>query len=493
MELQQINETDHWNRVKTKLREQLGDDAFFNWFGGVVMEEKDGRTVRLSVPTRFLKHWIKSHYEKQLVGLLRSENQEIDGVDLIVRGALRPRRRSAHTPCALEAGSSSAAPNPRRRTNSGLPAFVLPDVIRYPQVPIALGDADEAALMEFLQGAPVHPGNTFASFVGGDSNGLAFEAARRIASANADKLDLVYIHAAVGFGKTHLLHAVANQARDLGQAVCYLTAEYFLYYLVPALKTRSFPTLKSLLSRIDLLLIDDMQFLHGKQARNEFCDTITMLMDPVGKVIVAADRPPQGLDTVETHLRKRLSGGLIAPMQAPDFTLRRGILTKRLKAAQAILPSFDIPAEVLDYIACHVTSCGRDLEGAVNRLLAHHQLTAQAITAYLADKILNDLIRSGEKRTIKIEEIQQVVCKHYNISKADLLSSCRTRNLVRPRQIAMFLSKVLTPRSLPEIGKRFGGRDHTTVLHAVRKIEAQSKTDTDLAQELALLKRLAKG
>lgn len=275
--------------------------------------------------------------------------------------------------------------------------------------------------------------------------------------------------------------------------VSYLTAEYFMYHLVPALKSRSFPALKKMLSSVDILLIDDMQFLHGKQAQADFCDTLSMLMEPVRHVIVAADRPPQELQTVESKLRARLCDGLVVGVQNPDFALRRGILTTRLAAAKRLLPTFDVPNEVLDYVACHVTACGRDLEGAINRLYAHHQLTAQAITPYLADKILSDLVRSGEKRNIKIEDIQQVVCKHYNVSKADLLSPCRSRTLVRPRQIAMYLSKVMTPRSLPEIGKRFGGRDHTTVLHAVRKIDAQSKSDTGLGQELALLKRLAHG
>ncbi|WP_417685253.1 chromosomal replication initiator protein DnaA [Roseibium sp.] len=491
MQVQGINGTDRWDRVKTKLRAELGDDAYFNWFGRVILEENTGDIVRLSVPTRFLKNWIKSHYEDQLVDLWQTECEDVSGIELIVRGALRPRHHSTAQP-RMHTGARPVPSLP----GTGRAGYVnthLPEAIRYPQVPIALGDADENTLMEFLQGAPVNPRNTFDTFVEGDSNGLAFEAARKIAGGQASDLDLLYIHASVGFGKTHLLHAVARTARANGLTVSYLTAEYFMYHLVPALKSRSFPALKKMLSRIDILLVDDMQFLHGKQAQEEFCDTLNMLMEPVRHVIVAADRPPQALDTVESRLRQRLCDGVVANVQAPDFALRKGILLSRIAAARKAMPTFDIPREVVDYIACHVTACGRDLEGAINRLFAHHQLTSQAITPYLADKILNDLVRSGEKRNIKIEDIQQAVCKHYNISKNDLLSSCRARNLVRPRQIAMYLSKIMTPRSLPEIGKRFGGRDHTTVLHAVRKIDAQSKKDTALAQELALLKRLSQG
>ncbi len=491
MQVQSINGSDRWDRVKTKLKAELGDDAYNNWFGRVILEDNSGNIVRLSVPTRFLKNWIQSRYERKLVGLWQSECQDVDGIELVVRGALRPKAPSSAKPRQLPPGRfAPALPNAVR---AGYAQPHLPEAIRYPQIPIALGDADEDTLMEFLQGAPVNPRNTFDSFVEGGSNGLAFEAARKIASGNGADLDLLYLHASVGFGKTHLLHAVAKEARANGQVVSYLTAEYFMYHLVPALKSRSFPALKKMLSRVDLLLVDDMQFLHGKQAQAEFSETLHMLMEPVRHVIVAADRPPQDLETIEPRLRSRLTDGLVVQLQAPDFSLRKGILTSRLAAAKRMLPTFDVPNEVLDYIACHVTACGRDLEGAMNRLFAHHQLTAQAITPYLADKILNDLVRSGEKRNIKIEDIQQVVCKHYSISKNDLLSSCRARNLVRPRQIAMFLSKVMTPRSLPEIGKRFGGRDHTTVLHAVRKIDAQSKSDIGLAQELALLKRLACG
>ncbi|MEP4032902.1 chromosomal replication initiator protein DnaA [Roseibium polysiphoniae] len=481
MQIQSVNGTERWDRVKSKLREELGDDAYFNWFGRVILEENDGDVVRLSVPTRFLKHWIQSHYEEQLVGLWQHECRDINSIELTVRSALRPSKAK---PKKLIPTNASPA-------RAGYAHPGLPDAIRYPQVPIALGDADEETLIEFLKGAPTNPRNSFESFVEGDSNGLAFEAARKIAGGQNEALDLLYLHGAVGFGKTHLLHAVATEARSRGQNVCYLTAEYFMYHLVPALKSRSFQALKRILASIDVLLVDDMQFLHGKQAQADFSETLLSLMQPVKHVIVAADRPPRQLETVECGLRDRLCDGLVVGLQPPDFALRRGILTRRLAAAKKLLPTFDIPQEVLDYVACHVTACGRDLEGAINRLYAHHQLTSQAITPYLADKILSDLVRSGEKRNIKIEEIQQVVCKHYSVSKADLLSACRSRNLVRPRQIAMYLSKVLTPRSLPEIGKRFGGRDHTTVLHAVRKIEAQSQADTSLGQELALLKRLA--
>lgn len=490
MQVQTVSDADGWDRVRTQLRAELGDDAFQNWFGRVILEDHTGRVIRLSVPTRFLKNWIESHYQKRLVGLWRNECEDVKAIELVVRGALRPKPAAERQKSASESLRIGALLR-SGQTRGDYPQPGLPDSIRYPQVPIALGDADDATILEFLKGAPLNRRFTFDTFVSGDSNGFAVEAARSIADGSAEHVNLLCLHSAVGHGKTHLLQAVAATARARGMNVSYLTAEYFMYRLIPALKSRSCQAVKKMLSSLDLLLIDDMQFLHGKQVQAEFCETLQLLIEPVKQVIVAADRPPQDLETLDPGLRTRFANGLVVKMHAQDFSLRRGILMARLKAAQARLPGFDVPPEVLDYVASHITASGRDLEGAMNRLFAHHQLTSQAITPYLADKILSDLVRAGEKRQIKIEDIQQAVCKHYNVSKADLLSSCRARNLVRPRQIAMYLSKTMTPRSLPEIGKRFGGRDHTTVLHAVRKIEQQVKSDTSLAQELALLKRMS--
>lgn len=487
-QVQTVNESERWDRVKTKLRAELGEDAYSNWFGRVILEENKGDVVRLSVPTRFLKHWIQSNYADRLVGLWKNEGEDINGVELIVRGALRPRQMPVKKPAALPAPGSNpfpGFPRPEGGRNG------LNEPIIYPRGGISLKDADEETLREFLYGAPINPKHTFDSFVAGSTNSVAFEAVRKMATGTAQVLDLVYLHASGGFGKTHLLQAAATEARSRGLNVAYLTAEYFMYQLVPALKSRSFPALRNMLSSLDLLLIDDLQFLHGKQAKAEFCETLHLLMEPVQRIIVGADRPPQELDTVESQLKSRLCDGLVTEIQSPDFGLRRDILKARLEHFKRTLPSFDVPPTVLDFVACHVTSCGRDLEGAMNRFFTHHQLTSQAISQDLTEKLLSDLIRASDKRSTKIEDIQQVVCKHYNISKADLLSASRARNLVWPRQIAMYLSKVMTPRSLPEIGKRFGGRDHTTVLHAVRKIDKQSQSDASLRRDLALLKNLA--
>lgn len=270
----------------------------------------------------------------------------------------------------------------------------------------------------------------------------------------------------------------------------YLTAEHFMYRFVQALQTQSAIAFKEALRTIDLLVIDDMQFLHGKQVQQEFCHTVNALIDGARQIVVAADRPPLELDMLDERVRSRLAGGLLVEIAAPDLALRRQIVERRIDLERGLHPAFQVPEDVVDFIVRNVTTNGRDLEGAITRLVGHNQLTGLAISLAMAETTLKDLIRAPDTRRVKIEDIQRVVAKHYNVSKPDLLSSRRTRSIVWPRQIAMYLSKVLTPRSLPEIGRRFGGRDHTTVLHAVRKVEEILVKDEALAQEIEVLKRM---
>ncbi len=483
MQVQNLASSDQWDRVKKELRNELGDDVFSNWFGRVKHEETTGDAVRLSVPTRFLKSWIQSNYEKQLVGLWKREQGEINRIELTVRGALRPRQISKTPPKAITARRISGRPAPFSSTpqfGSAVGTAAIP----------CLADSGEEAATDFLSGAALNPKLTFDTFAEGASNSLACAAVRQIAAGHEGTLDLLYIHSTTGIGKTHLLQAAATEARKTGRQVAYLSAEFFMYHLVPALRTPAFPVLRQAMRSIDLLLVDDLQFLHGKQAHEEFSKTLELLMEAPSQIIMASDRAPEDLDTLGHGLRQRIQRGQVVGIQSTDYALRHDILRKRTASARRTHPGFSVPEEVTDYIARYVISSARDLEGALNRLFAHNQLTKQSVTMELAEKTLHDLVRIGEPRSIKVEEIQQVVCKHFSVTKADLLSSCRARTLVRPRQIAMYIAKVMTGRSLPEIGRRFGNRDHTTVLHAVRKIESMVKHDTVLAQEVELLKRL---
>ncbi|SHL23508.1 chromosomal replication initiator protein DnaA [Roseibium suaedae] len=490
MQVQEASGSEHWNRVKKRLRAELGDDVFSSWFARVDLEEHAEGTVRLSVPTRFLKQWIQSHYNERLMGLWKGECDNVHKIELTVRGAVRPRQVSAPVKAGIPAPQRPKIASVEPRLDGFSDNSNSVAAAQAATAALGRGESVSEVGRDILQGAALDPKYTFETFVEGESNGLALAAARQVASGGAVTFNPLYLHASVGLGKTHLMQAVAAKVRASGRKVLYLTAEHFMYRFVSALKAQSALAFKETLRTIDLLLIDDMQFLHGKQVQQEFCHTLNALIDGARQVIVAADRAPSELDTLDDRVRSRLSGGLVVGIHEPDFSLRRNILSARVGLAQRSYPNFEVPDSVLDFVARHVVSSGRDLEGALNRLVAHNQLTNQPITQEMAELTLRDLIRSSEPRRVKIEDIQRVVSKHYNVTKADLLSARRTRTIVRPRQIAMYLAKVMTPRSLPEIGRRFGNRDHTTVLHAVRKIEEMARADNALAQELELLKRM---
>jgi chromosomal replication initiator protein len=300
----------------------------------------------------------------------------------------------------------------------------------------------------------------------------------------------LYIYASVGLGKTHLLQAIAWAGEQNGRRVSYLTAEKFMYGFVAALKNQSAIAFKEALRGIDVLIIDDLQFLQGKTVQQEFCHTLNALIDAGRQVVVAADRAPPELETLEERVRSRLAGGLVVEIGPLEEALRLSILQARVAALKAEHPDFDVPQSVINHVAHQVTQNGRDLDGAMTRLLAHNQLSNRPVTVELADEVIRDLVRPSDPRRIRVEDILRIVAKHYGVTRADLLSSRRTANVVRPRQIAMYLAKTLTLRSLPEIGRRFGGRDHTTVLHAVRKIDANVAIDKVLAEEVEVLKRL---
>jgi chromosomal replication initiator protein len=469
---------DQWSRLKQRLRTELGEDVFTSWFARVEFEEADRNIVYLSVPTRFLKSWILSHYRDRLVTLWEEELGAPALIEIVVRGAVRarPQLRPEQEKCA-EA--------------SEVPAFVPPEPVAAVAPLPKRGPEPEGA----LGGSPVDPRYSFETFCEGVANRVAYAAARAVAetpSGRPSQFNPLYIHAGVGRGKTHLLHATARAARraEPGRKVVYLTAEHFMFRFVAALRNQSAIPFKESLRDIDLLLIDDMQFLQGKSVQQEFCHMLNALIDGARQVVVAADRPPAELESLDERVRSRLKGGVAFEIGTPDVDLRRKILASRYEVALQQNRGLDIPEPILEYVAQSVVSNGRDLEGALNRLVAQWQFTNHPVTIHSAEITLRDLVGAREPRRVRIEDIQRVVARHYNVSKADLLSSRRTRTIVRPRQIAMYLAKVLTPRSLPEIGRRFGGRDHTTVLHAVRKIEGMIDGDKVLAEEIELLKRM---
>ncbi len=463
-----------WNRVRERLKSNVGDDIFNSWFARMELEATEGDTVRLSVPTRFLKSWVQSHYVDRLLTCWQDELSTVARVELTVRSAVLK-------PLPPKPKIADIAPHgqDRRELKIGMEA---------PRAAAPISAAHDA-----LGGSPLDPRLSFETFVVGRSNTLAHAAAKQVAQGRRGDpvmFNPLYIHAGVGLGKTHLLQSLAwagNAAAE--RKVLYLTAEKFMYGFVAALRAQNALAFKEALRTIDVLVIDDLQFLQGKSTQAEFCHTLNALIDSGRQVVIAADRPPSELETLDERVRSRLAGGLVVEMGTLGEELRFEILKTRVTAAKVHHPGFDVPGTVLDYIAKTVTHNGRDLEGALNRLLAHSKLTSQPITLEMAEREIRDLIRPQEPKRIKIEEIQRIVARQYNVSRADLLSSRRTANVVRPRQVAMYLAKLLTLRSLPEIGRRFGGRDHTTVLHAVRKIENLVNNDNSLAEEIEILKR----
>ena len=482
---------DAWQRVCKRLRIELGEDVFVSWFGRLELDRISDGIALLSVPTRFLKSWIESHYADRVLGLFTAESAQVRQIRISVRangrsGLLHVAAAALRT---VAAGFDEAAvpmagipvlPGAPPVYNT-MPFLAAPEPDRQPQPSGA------------LSGSPLDRRLTFGSFIVGKSNHLAHAAGMQIATANEGARVIynpLYVHASVGLGKTHLLQAIAHAAQDAGRRVIYLTAEKFMYSFVLALKAQTAMAFKERLRAIDLLVIDDLQFLTGKSIQQEFCHTINALIDAGKQIVVAADRPPGDLENLDERVSSRLASGLCAIMSAPDEALRVKMLMSRIAVARVLHAGFDVPAQVLTYVAGAVVTNGRDIDGAVSRLLAQTTLTGEPLTVESAESAIRDLVRTREPKHVKIEEIQKLVAGHYHVSRADILSSRRTAMVVRPRQIAMFLSKMLTMRSLPEIGRRFGGRDHTTVLHAVRKIEGLTASDRTLSEEIELLKRM---
>lgn len=472
-----------WARVCQRLRVEFGDDVFNSWFARLELDKIDGGVAFCSVPTKFLKSWIHSHYHERILGILSAEHAGLTGLSIDVRTssrrALAPHSERQQTTSASQANSVFSQPSSQQifaQKNS-----------------VSSATREGQSTESPISGAPLDKRYCFDTFLVGDSNRLAHAAALRIANAVPGEPALYnpfYVHAGVGMGKTHLIQAIANQAIQAGQRTLYLTAEKFMYGFVSALRAHNAVAYKERLRSIDKLVIDDVQFLRGKSIPQEFCHTLNALIDAGKQVVIASDRPPSELESLDERVRSRLSGGLCVEIGAFDETLRVKVIESRIAAARTIQPSFEVPAVVIKYIASAIQTNGRDLDGAVNRLLAHSTLAGAVLTIEMAEAAIRDLVKLREPKRVKIEDIQKLVASHYSVSRPDILSSRRTATVVRPRQIAMYLSKVLTLRSLPEIGRRFGGRDHTTVLHAVRKIESLSKTDGALSEEIELLKRM---
>lgn len=459
-----------WDRVAQRLRAELGEDLYTSWFARMEIEDLSETRLAVSVPTRFLKSWIETHYVSKLMKIAEAELGTLDQV------SVRVRLPAGARPVVEQASHHHAETRPAAPVSVQSPVAAAQSVV-----------ADRSLSAD--------PHQTFETFVVGSSNQLAHAAMCRVADAAqgaAVTFNPLFVHAGSGLGKTHLLSAVANRikAKRPDRRVMFLTAERFMINFVMALKQRDTLSFKDQFAAIDVLLIDDFQFLQGKTMQQEFCNAFNGLVDSRRQVIVAADVPPAQLDSIDQRMRSRLMGGLVVDIELPDLDTRRRILQSRYELMLRRDPSVTIPDDVLEFIANRITGSGRELEGALNRISAYQQFNNAAVTLDLAALVLRDMQATPDGSRIKIDDILKVVGRHFNVGRTDLLSPRRARSVVVPRQIGMYLAKKMTARSLPEIGRRFGGRDHSTVLHAVRKIEDQIKTDDKLAREVALLIRL---
>ncbi|MFN3400569.1 MAG: chromosomal replication initiator protein DnaA, partial [Ferrovibrio sp.] len=463
-----------WQRVRTRLRVSFGDAAFNSWLKPLALADeglaKDG-DVHLAVPTRFMRDWVANHYSERLREIWRLENADVRRVIIHVRPTASTQspqagKAMAATVPAIEPGAPAGLTN---RAGS-----VVSTATSRPALQVRDMDDVERELS-----APLDPRFTFDSFITGKSNELARAAALRVAESPTVTYNPLFLYGGVGLGKTHLMHAIGWHIRQRfpERRVVYLSAEKFMYQFIRALRFKDTMAFKEQFRSVDVLMIDDIQFIAGKEStQEEFFHTFNALCDQNRQIIVSGDRSPSDLEGIEERMRSRLGWGLVADIHPTDFELRLSIL--QAKAEKNGLTN--IPQEVLEFLARRITSNVRELEGALNRISAYASLVGKPVTVTSAQEVLQDLLRANDRK-VTIEEIQKRVAEHYSIRFADMHSPRRARAVARPRQVAMYLAKQLTSRSLPEIGRKFGGRDHTTVMHAVRKIEELREIDAAFA------------
>jgi chromosomal replication initiator protein len=462
---------ENWERTRMRLKDVLGEMTFRSWLAGLHYEGQEARQALFTVPTRFMREWILSHYADDILRLLKAETPSLLSIEIRVRPNNVPPKNGNGT--IGEAVKSVAVDLPSPTMTS-----------------VSVSMNSDAADSSLYVGAPLDPRFTFENFVVGKPNELAHAAARRVAENGMvmQGCNPLFLYGGVGLGKTHLMHSIAWHIRrtDPTRKVIYLSAEKFMYQFIRALRFKESLAFKEQFRSVDVLMIDDVQFISGKDStQEEFFHTFNALVDQNKQLIISCDRSPSDLDGMEERVRSRLGWGLVADIHAATYELRLGILQSKIEKMHNI----QVPQKVLEFLAHKITSNVRELEGALNRVVAHSTLVGQAITLENTQEVLHDLLRAND-RQITIEDIQKQVANHYNVKVSDMHSARRSRTVARPRQVAMYLAKKLTSKSLPEIGRRFGGKDHTTVIHAVKRIEELCNAEKDFAQDVELLTKI---
>lgn len=438
-----------WSSICQLLQTELGDATFRSWINPLVITSHSGGMVQLAAPTRFMRDWVATNFLDRIRSHWQDLNPTIDTLDLIVRQA---------TP---------AAPTSV--------AHITPEAI-----------TEETEIEGSFISSNLDPRFTFDNFVVGKPNELAYAAALRVAESATVQFNPLFLYGGVGLGKTHLMHAIAWHIQKCHpeRRVIYLSAEKFMYQFIRALRYKDTVAFKEQFRSVDVLMIDDVQFISGKDTtQEEFFHTFNALVDRNHQVIVSADKSPSDLEGMEERLKSRLGWGLVADIHPTTYELRLGILQSKAESLNT-----QVPKDVLEFLAFKIASNVRELEGALNRIIAHATLVGREINLEMTQEVLRDLLKANDRR-VTIDDIQKRVAEYFSIKTSDMQSARRSQNVARPRQIAMYLSKILTSRSLPDIGRKFGGRDHTTVLHAVRKVEELTANDKEFAEDLSILRR----
>ncbi|MCW9032974.1 MAG: chromosomal replication initiator protein DnaA [Alphaproteobacteria bacterium] len=469
---------EQWGRICEKMKSEIGDAAFKSWLKPMSIKDIVDGSLKISVPTRFMRDWVMTHYAERLQSLWNRENTGIKSLDISVQ-----EERKSPTAALASKGGPFAAPlsQPRPQSSSRGSKSGMPELRSAATGRDSLSD-ERAELC-----APLDTRYTFDNFVVGKPNEFAYAAAKRIAEAEVVQFNPLFLYGGVGLGKTHLMHAIAWQIRSANpnRSVVYMSAEKFMYRFIRALREKNTVDFKEQFRSVDVLMIDDVQFISGKEStQEEFFHTFNALVDQGRQIVISADKSPSDLEGMEERLKSRLNCGLVADIHATTYELRLGILQAKSEQMNLIMPQ-----KVTEFLAHKITSNVRELEGALNRVVAHSQLVGRDITLESTQEVLHDLLRANDRR-VTIEEIQKRVAEHFNIRISDMHSARRARSVARPRQVAMYLAKQLTSRSLPEIGRKFGGRDHTTVMHAVKKVDELRNAEQSFAEDVELLKRM---
>jgi chromosomal replication initiator protein len=449
--------TETWPTIKLALRKIVGEAAFANWINPLELTSLDGPTAQFSAPTKFIGDWVARNYGDAIKIEFAKHGTNIDRLTF---------GTSAKTAAPAINKPASTPKSERAKTGS-----------------------------DDLPGAALDPRFTFDNFIVGKPNELAHAAARRVAEGGEVSFNPLFLHGGVGLGKTHLMHAIAweMKKRDPNARVLYLSAEQFMYRFVQALRFKDTISFKELFRSVDVLMVDDVQFIAGKSStQEEFFHTFNALIDQNKQVIISGDRAPVDMEHLEDRIKSRLQWGLVVDVHPTDYELRLGILQSKQEIQARHNPTVHVSPGVLEFMAHRISSNVRVLEGALTRLYAFGSLVGRPVTLEMAQESLADILRATDRK-VTIDEIIRKVTDHYGVNLTDMLSARRTRSIARPRQVAMYLSKKLTSKSLPEIGRRFGKRDHTTVIHAVKKIEELQSIDNQIANDIEVLRRMLEG